>query len=91
MAAVRRFIAETRGIVAELPAPLRFAVLVAAGLGTAGALIGLVLGLVAYPPTAWAAALEVGIPAALLGGLIGLVAGGVVHVLHPGRAGSGRH
>ena len=38
-------------------------------LGTAGAVVGLILGLRTYPPTAWAAVVEVGLPAMLLGAL----------------------
>jgi len=37
--------------------------------------VGLVVGLNAYPPTAWFAVLEVGIPSAIVGGMLGLVAG----------------
>jgi hypothetical protein len=51
---------------------------VAAG---AGATVGLVVGLVGYPPTAWFAAIELGVPAgvvgALLTGLVGTVVLGV--------------
>jgi hypothetical protein len=46
-----------------------------------GGLVGLVLGLRAYPPTAWFAVFEVGIPAgalgAVLGAFVGMVAGTV--------------
>lgn len=41
-------------------------------LGVLGGLVGLVLGLVSHPPTAWFAVLEVGVPATLLGLLVGL-------------------
>ena len=44
-------------------------------LGTAGAAVGLVLGLRAYAPTAWAAVFEVGIPAAVVGAALGLAVG----------------
>ena len=37
--------------------------------------MGLVLGLRAYPPTAWFAVLEVGVPAGLVGALIGAAVG----------------
>jgi hypothetical protein len=40
--------------------------------GSIGLVTGLVWGLIVYVPTAWAAALEIGIPAAAVGALIGL-------------------
>jgi hypothetical protein len=40
--------------------------------GVLGVVAGFVRGLTVYPPTAWAAALEVGVPAALAGALTGL-------------------
>ncbi len=43
-----------------------------------GCATGVVLGLIAYPPTAWAAAIEVGLPAAVVGALVGLSAGVIV-------------
>jgi ABC-type uncharacterized transport system permease subunit len=43
--------------------------------GGIGAIAGLILGLVANPPTAWFAVFEVGLPAAVVGGVIGLIAG----------------
>ncbi|QKE84613.1 hypothetical protein [Arthrobacter sp. NEB 688] len=58
-----------------LPTPARHAVTGAVVVGLLGALVGLVLGLVAYPPTAWFAVLEVGVPACLLGFVGGLVTG----------------
>ena len=38
--------------------------------GLLGAVAGFAIGLVAYAPTAWAAAIELGIPAALVGGVV---------------------
>ena len=58
-----------------LPSPARQAVSGAIILGSIGTLVGVVLGLVAYPPTAWAAAIEVGLPAAALGLIGGFVIG----------------
>ena len=63
-----------------LPVPLRHAVIGAVALGLPGAVVGLVLGLRAYVPTAWAAALEVGVPAAVLGGVLGLGVGSFLHL-----------
>jgi hypothetical protein len=60
---------------AELPVPLRWAVLGAATLGLLGCAVGLTLGLNAYAPTAWAATFEVAIPAAALGLLLGFIGG----------------
>ena len=40
-----------------------------------GGLVGLVLGLRAYPPTAWFAIFEVGIPAAVAGAALGAFVG----------------
>ncbi|TIC79526.1 hypothetical protein E8D34_20345 [Nocardioides sp. GY 10113] len=60
-----------------LPLPLRAALLGAATLGLVGGLIGLLLGLDAYPPTTWFAVIEIGLPAAILGALIGAAAGSI--------------
>lgn len=64
----------------ELPVPLRHAVLGAVVLGVPGGMVGLVIGLRAYVPTAWFAILEVGLPAALVGAVLGLVVGSLVYV-----------
>lgn len=45
-----------------------------------GAAVGLVLGLIANPPTAWFAVLEIGLPAAVAGAGIGLVFGLIVTI-----------
>ena len=45
--------------------------------GALGGVAGLVVGLAAYPPTAWAATFELGIPAAVLGGALGALVGAV--------------
>jgi hypothetical protein len=66
-------------VLRELPVPLRHAVVGAVVLGVPGAIVGLVIGLRTYVPTAWAAILEVGLPAAFLGALLGLVVGSLVY------------
>ena len=58
-----------------MPSDLRYALVGAAVLGVAGGLLGLVIGLRAYPPTAWAAVFEVGAPAAFVGAALGLGVG----------------
>ena len=65
----------------DMPLPARFAVIGGLVLGIAGGIAGLVIGLFAYPPTAWFAVAEVGVPAALLGGLAGLVVGFLVQAV----------
>ncbi|WGL51356.1 hypothetical protein P5P86_15485 [Nocardioides sp. BP30] len=72
----------------ELPLVLRHAAVGAAALGAVGGIVGLVLGLRVYLPTAAVAILEVGIPAALVGALIGLLSGSMVWCgrrMHHGR------
>ena len=54
---------------AEMPRAVRWT-LIAGGMG---AVAGLVVGLVVYPPTAAFAALELGIPSAILGGVAGAI------------------
>jgi len=74
----RSRLADTRSQVTAMPIVPRFAVVGATAAFLLGALIGLVIGLIAYPPTAWFALLEMGMPAGILGAvagaLIGLVA-----------------
>lgn len=73
---------QLRRALRELPVPLRHAVIGAVVLGVPGGIVGLVIGLRTYVPTAWAAILEVGVPAAFLGAVLGLVAGSLVYVYH---------
>ena len=65
----------TSSQLAAMPRVQRFAV-VGGALGLVfGGLVGLVLGLHAYPPTAWFAVLEVGVPVAIVGTALGALAG----------------
>jgi hypothetical protein len=68
--------------VRALPLPMRGAAIGALFLGALGGMVGLVVGLLAYPPTAWAATVEVGFPGALAGALLGLIVGSLIHVVH---------
>jgi hypothetical protein len=56
------------------PLPARYTIIGAASVGVSGAIVGLVVGLLSYPPTAWFAVFELGVPAAIIGGLGGLLA-----------------
>jgi hypothetical protein len=64
-----------------LPLVPRSAAVGAVSLGVVGAIVGLVVGLMVHPATAWFATLELGIPAALLGGLVGLAIGTIVFAI----------
>lgn len=66
-----------RGI-AMIPTMLRFAVLGAAVCGVVGGIVGLVMGLDTYAPTAWFAVFEISLPAAILGAALGFLMGGCV-------------
>jgi hypothetical protein len=56
---------------------LRWTTVGAALAGLVGGVAGLVIGLLVYPPTAWFAVFELGIPASIVGGLVGLVRGAI--------------
>jgi hypothetical protein len=80
MSTARSRWANLRSQVAEMPIVARFAVVGSVTASLAGGVIGLVLGLLAHPPTAWFAILEVGVPAGGLGAAIGALVGVVAHV-----------
>jgi hypothetical protein len=63
---------------ADLPAPLGYALVGAIVAGLAGAVAGLVIGLRVYAPTAWAATVELGAPAAVVGYVLGALVGSAV-------------
>jgi hypothetical protein len=53
----------------DMPLPGRFAVCS----GVIGAIVGLAIGLNVYAPTAWFAAIELGVPSTAAGGIVGLI------------------
>jgi hypothetical protein len=85
MTAMRTFVPEVRAGLAHLPLPIRVSVSCALVSGVLGGICGLVLGLIAYPPTAWFAVFEVGVPAGLVGGVGGLVVGGLLWLARRGQ------
>jgi hypothetical protein len=58
--------------------PVRWAVLGAASAGTVGAVVGLIVGLYVFAPTALFAMVELGLPAGILGGVVGFLIGSVL-------------
>ena len=58
-----------------MPVVRRFAVIGSIVVGFLGALVGLILGLRAYPATAWFAVFEVGVPAGIAGAVVGAFVG----------------
>lgn len=66
---------DIRSQVASMPIIPRFAVVGSAAALLLGALIGLVIGLFASPPTAWFALFELGVPAGILGAVVGALVG----------------
>ena len=60
------------------PVPVRWSLCGAIWLGGVGMVIGGVVGLVGYPPTAVFATFELGIPASFTGAMVGLVTGAIV-------------
>jgi hypothetical protein len=65
------------GPVALARTPLlgRFVLVGALSAGAVGGVVGLVVGLRVYPPTAWFAVFELGVPATIVGALLGLASG----------------
>ena len=71
----------TTGAMSRWPLPGLFAVVGAAAAGGIGIVVGAIVGLFVYAPTAAFAAVELGIPSAALGATIG-AAVGVIGMLH---------
>ena len=59
----------------SMPMLVRWGVLGVICAGVAGGIVGLIIGLFTYAPTAPFAVVELGLPAAMTGGIVGLVAG----------------
>ncbi len=76
-----------RSQLAAMPLVPRFTVVGSTTMGIVGGLVGLVLGLRAFPATAWFTVFEVGAPAGVAGAIggafIGLVAVTVRKIIHP--------
>ena len=64
-----------RTTLAQMPFLGRFVFVGMLSAGAVGAVVGLIVGLHAYPPTAWFAVFELGVPAAVVGALLGLASG----------------
>lgn len=62
---------------AGLSSPARWPLVGAAALGGTGAVVGVILGLFVYAPTALFAGVELGVPAALAGAVLGIAAAGI--------------
>jgi hypothetical protein len=75
--------------VMRLPVLTRSFVVGAVCTGAVGCVAGLAVGLLVYPPTAWFAIFELGIPAAIVGGIVGLLSGWVVLAVRRLRDGIG--
>lgn len=73
-----------RSQLAAMPLIPRCAFVAATAALIVGGLVGLVLGLRAYPATAWFAVVEVGVgvPAAIGGAVLGALAGLVAGIVH---------
>lgn len=73
MNALRRALNEIAVGLRGVPLIPRWAIVGAASACVSGGIVGLIVGLLAYAPTAWFAVLELGVPAGALGGIAGLV------------------
>jgi hypothetical protein len=65
-------------LIRGMPVLARWPILTAVAAGVTGVIVGLVVGLFTYAPTAPFAAVEVGLPAVVAGGIVGLLAGLIV-------------
>ncbi len=67
--------------IAAMPLIQRFAIVGSTIALLLGGLVGLILGLRTFPPTAWVAVFEVGIPAGILGAILGTFVGVVTRAV----------
>lgn len=58
-----------------VPIVPRFAIVGSTLAGVIGCVVGLIVGLRVYAPTAWFATLELGVPSAVAGAVLGLILG----------------
>ena len=72
----------TRRTLASIPLLVRFALVGATFAGTAGGIVGLIIGLHVHAATAPFAVFELGLPSAVVGGVAGLVVGATVWLTH---------
>jgi len=73
MNALMRIINATTVELRGMPLIVRWVTVGATSASVVGGLVGLVVGLFAYPPTAWFAVFELGVPAGLVGGIVALI------------------
>lgn len=73
-----RLVRTPRSVLAVLPLLARAVVIGTASAGVVGAIIGLVVGLRTYAPTAPFAVVELGLPAAIMGAVAGLAIGSII-------------
>jgi hypothetical protein len=72
----------SRAHLATLPLVTRFAVVGATACAILGGLMGLILGLRAYPATAWFAVFEGAVPAGIAGAVVGAAVGLLARTAH---------
>jgi hypothetical protein len=73
--ATMRHVMEFVGWLRRMPMLARWASIAAIAVGLSGGIVGLVVGLFVYAPTALFAAVELGFPGVFVGAVVGLVAG----------------
>jgi hypothetical protein len=72
MNALKRSVNEIAVELRGVPLVPRWMIVGSASACVSGGIVGLVVGLLAYAPTAWFAVIELGVPAGVAGGIAGL-------------------